>query len=172
MKSARGAEARALDESVCVTPETVEGPRRIAPAGTAILWIGRRSSCVSPRRVFCTSSGLRISRALRMRALTYRTWTTPLSVIAATRSCGQATRPPPGVRRAMYSVSEIPSKRSSQTVLCQEHSLSASLCHVQHQRLIQSAVWTCALTVWMKQVAWFHVRAAVPLREIRLFGPV
>ena len=74
----------------------------------------------------------------------------------------------------MYSVSQIPSKRfrASQIVLCQEHSLSASLCHVQHQRLIQSTVWTCALTVRIKKVVWFHVRAAIPLWEIRLCGPV
>ena len=67
----------------------------------------------------------------------------------------------------MYSVSEIPSKRSlaSQMVLCQEHSLSASLCHVQHEGLIQSTVWTCALTVQMKEVAWFHVRAATSFVE-------
>ena len=56
---------------------------------------------MSPMRVFCTSSGLRISR-----------------------SCRKATRAPPGARRAMYSVSEIPSKRSlaSQVVLFEEHS--------------------------------------------------
>ena len=62
--------------------------------------------------------------------LVYRTWATPLSVIAATRSCGQATRAQPGARRALYSVSEIPSKSplASQMMLCQEHSLSASLC--------------------------------------------
>ena len=43
----------------------------------------------------------------------------------------------------MYSVSEVPSKRSfaSERVLYQEHSLSASPCHVQHQRLTQSTVW-------------------------------
>ena len=70
----------------------------------------------------------------------------------------------------MYSVSEIPSKRfrASKMVLSQEHSLSANLCHVQHQRLIQSTVWPCALTVRMKEVVWFHVRAAIPLWEIRL----
>ena len=128
--------------------------------GTAILWTCRRSSCVSPMRVFCTSSGLRISRAFPMCAYMYRTRTIPLSVIAATRSCGQATHAQPGARRAMYSVSEIPSKRSlaSHMVLCQEHCLSASFCHVQHQRLIQSTVWTCALTVRMRELAWFHVR--------------
>ena len=132
------------------------------------------SSCVSTMRVFCTSSGLRISPALRMWAPMYRNWTTPLSVIAAKRSCGQATRARPGARRALHSVSEIPSKRSlaSQRVLCQKHSLSASLCHVQHQRLIQSTVWTCALTVRMREVAWFHVRTAIALWEIRLYGPV
>ena len=125
------------------------GPRRTAPAssqassarsvvclGTATLWTFRRSSCVSPMRVFCTSSGLRISRALRMCALVYRAWTTPLSVTAATRSCGQATRAQPGTYGATCSASEILSKLAM--VLCQEHSLSASLCHVQHQRLIQS----------------------------------
>ena len=32
LSSARGAEARALDEGVCVTPETVRGPRRTALA--------------------------------------------------------------------------------------------------------------------------------------------
>ena len=71
-------------------------------------------------RVFCAFSGLRISRALRMCALMYRTWTTPLSVIAATRSCGQATRVQPGARRALYLVSGIPIKRSlaSQMVRC------------------------------------------------------
>ena len=95
-----------------------QGPRRIAPAslwassaqsvvclGTATLWACRRSCCASPMRVFCTSSSLRISRALRMCALMYRTWTTPLSVIAATRSCGQATWAQPDTRRALYSFS-------------------------------------------------------------------
>ena len=73
-----------------------------------------------------------------------------------------------------HNVSEIPSKRSlaRQTVLCQEHSVSASPNHVQHHRLIQSTVWTCALTVQMRKVAWFHVRAACPLWEIPLCGPV
>ena len=104
----------------------------------------------------------------------YRTWPTPLSVVEATCSCGQATRAQPGARRALYSVSEIPSKLSlaSQMVLCQEHSLSASLCHVQHQRLIQSTVWTRAFTVRMREVAWSHVRIAIPWWEIRLCGIV
>ena len=144
---------------VCVSHQKPwRGQRRTAPAsqwassarsvvclGTALLWICRRSSCVRPKRLFCTSSSPGISRALRMCALKYRTWTTLLSVIAATRCFGQATRVQPGARRAMYSVSEIPIKRflASQMVLCQEHSLSASLCHVQHQRVIQSTVWTC-----------------------------
>ena len=93
-----------------------------------------------------------------MRALLCRTWTTLSSVIAATRSCGQATREPPGARRAMYSVLEMASKRSlaSQMVLCQEHSLSASLCHLRHQRLIQSTVWACALTERTKGERLFH----------------
>ena len=104
--------------------------------GTATLWTCRRSSCVSPTRVFCTSSCLRISRALLMCALVYRAWTTPLSVTAATRSCGQATRAQPGTYGATCSALEILSQLAM--VLCQEHSLSASLCNVQHQRLIQS----------------------------------
>ena len=56
-----------------------------------------------------------------------------VSDCGSTRSCGQATRAQPGARRAVYTVSETPSKFSlaSQMVLCQEHSLSASLCHVK-----------------------------------------
>ena len=134
--SARGAEARALDEGVCVTPETVEETKEdcssklVGELCTVSCVSGysnsvdfRRSFCVSPMKVFCTSSGMRTSRALRMCALMHRTWTTPVSVIAATRRCGQATRAQPGARRTTYLVSEIPSKRSlaSQMVLCQEH---------------------------------------------------
>ena len=66
--------------------------RSVVRLSTATLWTCRRSSCVSPTSVCWASSGLRISRALRRCALLYRTWTTPLSMIAATRSCGQATR--------------------------------------------------------------------------------
>ena len=42
--------ARALDEGVCVTPETVEGTKE--DLGTATLWICRRSSCVSLLHIF------------------------------------------------------------------------------------------------------------------------
>ena len=99
-------------------------------------------------RVFCASSSLRISR-----------------------SCGQVTRAPPGARRAMYLASKKPSQRSlaSQVVLCQEHSLSANLCQVQHQRLIQSTACAGASTVRMRDVVWFHVRATAPLRKVRLW---
>ena len=156
LSSAHGAEARALAEGVWITPEAVEGTKEdcssklVGELGMVSCVSGdsnsletcRRSSCMSPMRVFCTSSGLRISRALRMCATMYRTWTTPSSVITATRRCGQPTRALSSVRRALYSVLEIPSERSlaSQMVLCQEHSLSASPCNVQHQRLVQSTV--------------------------------
>ena len=54
----------------------------------------------------------------------FQTWADLLSVIAATRA-------QPVARRAMYSVSETPSKRSvvGQKVLCREPSLSVSPCH-------------------------------------------
>ena len=75
----------------------------------------------------------------------------------------------PEARRAMYSVSEIPIQRCfvSRVVLCQEHSLSASRCQVQHQRLIQGTVLTCASTVRMKNAVLFHVRATVTLKKVR-----
>ena len=77
----------------------------------------------------------------------YRTWAALLPVTAAIRA-------QPVARRAMYSVSEIPSKRPSvsQKVLCQEPSLSVCLCHLQHQTLIQSLLWMRAVTGQKREV--------------------
>ena len=163
------------------------GPRRIAPAS---LWtslarsVGRleavilcaclRSFCASLMTVFRTSSGLKSLRVLQMCALTCWNWTTPLSVIAATRSCGKATRPQSGACWATYSVWEISCQRSlaSGMVLCQEHSLSANLRDVHLPRVIQSTERTHAGIVRMTEVAGFHWWAAIPLWKIWLRGPV
>ena len=76
-----------------------------------------------------------------------RTWAALLSVTVAIRA-------QPVARRAMYSVSEIPSKLPSvsQKVLCQEPSLSVCLCHLDHQTLIQSPLWMCAVTGQRREV--------------------
>ena len=125
-------------------------------------------SCNSVR----TTSGRRIRLVLRTCVFMYRTWTTLLSVITATRICAQATRAQPVARRAMYSVSEIPSKRSfvCQKVLCWEPSLSASFCHFQRQTLIQGPLWMCAFTGRRREVAWFQMRMVLLLRETRPYG--
>ena len=153
--------ARALNEGLCVTPETVEVTKEdcsskfVGELCTVSCVSGYSNSVDLPQIFLCESSEclLHIFGPENFTSVAdvcsyVPNWTTPLSAIAATCSCGQ-----PGARRAMYSGSEIPSKRSlaSQMVLCQEHSLSASFCHVQR-----------VFTVRMRKVAWFHVRAAVP----------
>ena len=84
----------------------------------------------------------------------YRTWAALLSVMVATRA-------QPVARRAMYSVSEIRSKRSfvSQKVSRQENSLSVSLYHLQHHTLVP--LWMCPATRQRREVAWFQVRVAL-----------
>ena len=64
-------------------------------------------------------------------------------------SCEQVTHAPPEARWALHPVSEIQIKLFfvSEVVLCQEHSLFASHCQGQHQRLIQSTVLKCASTM-------------------------
>ena len=47
-----------------------------------------------------------------------------------------------------------------QKVSGRKPSLSASLCHLQHQTLIQSPLWICALTGQRREVAWFQRRMA------------
>ena len=91
---------------------------------------------------------------------TYRTWAAPLSVIVATRAQLVA-------RRAMSSVSEIPSKCSfvGQKIRCLEPSLFASLCHFQHQTLIQSSLWMCVLTGQRREVASFSGARGPPIEE-------
>ena len=84
---------------------------------------------------------------LRMCVFTCGNLAAPLSVIAVSR--GQ-----PVARRATSSMFEIPSK--------------CSFGHFQHQTLIQS--WMCALTVQRREVAWFQMRMALPLREARPHG--
>ena len=75
----------------------------------------------------------------------------------------------------MYSVSEIPSKRSSdsQKVLCQEaqpvcEPLPPSAPNIDSK----SVVWMCAVTGQWREVAWFQVRVALSLRETRPCGLV
>ena len=139
-------------------------------------------SCVSGPQIFkCESDesllhifGPQFSRTLQMCILMYRTRTRPLSVCDDTQlwtddTCSTrcAAGYVLGVKDAEHTFFF-----ASQMVVSQENSLSASFYHVQHQRLIQSTVWTCALTVCMKKVAWFHVRTVMPLMEIHLYGTV
>ena len=88
LSSTRGGEALTLDEGVCHTrnrggsqgdcSSKLVGELCTVSCVSGAATLCHRSSCVSPTRVFCTSSGLKTSRALRMCALMYRTWTTPL----------------------------------------------------------------------------------------------
>ena len=77
-------------------------------------------------------------------------------------------------RRAMYAVSEIPSKRPSvsQKALCQEPSLSVSLCHLEHQTLIQSPLWMCAVTGQKREVCLVSGARGSPIEGDPRYGPV
>ena len=185
LSDGQGAFARALDEGVCITPGTKEDcSSKLVGKLCTVSCVSGDSNSVDLPQIFLCESNESLSHILGPDNFTCVADVcsyVPNLDDSVVSDCGDThlrtgdtgtARCAPG---ALYSVSEIPSKRSlaSQMVLCQEHSLSASLCHVQHQRLIQSTVWTCtSFTVRMREVAWSHVRTAIPWWEIRLYGLV
>ena len=97
-----------------VTPETVEGTKEdcsskfVGELSTVSCAFEGSNSVDLPQIFLCESKErlLHIFGPENFTAPRYRTWTTPLTVIAATRSCREARRAQSGARRALYTVSE------------------------------------------------------------------
>ena len=146
----RGAEARALDEGVCVTPGTKEDcSSKLAGELCTISCVSGYSNSVNLPQIFLGEFNESLFAHLR-------------AVIAAcsdtqllTGDTGTAGCPP----SCVFDVGDTEQALSCQIVLYQEHSLSASLRPVEHQRLRETVGVILSVAV-------------VPLWEIRLYGVV